>query len=96
MHLGGSSNGIECAPLLSDLKECPMTKVIIISGESLDGFYEKAVHYFHNKYHTHPTHLRAHKTPDLEISRTSNAFGLTDRTTLNSRFLDEEPPEKTP
>jgi hypothetical protein len=31
-----------------------MTSLIILQGNSLDGFYDQALDYLHTKYHTHP------------------------------------------
>jgi len=40
-----------------------MTKVIILSDDALDRYYERAVQHLHDKYHTCPTNL-----PDRTIS----------------------------
>jgi hypothetical protein len=72
-----------------------MTKVIIISGESLDGFYERTVQYLHNKYHTHPTHLIGNKTSETEAARNLNSSGIAYRSVLDTRIQDEVPPGKT-
>ena len=34
-----------------------MTKIIIYSDSSLDGFYKQTIEYLHGKYHSHPTTL---------------------------------------
>lgn len=34
-----------------------MTKIIIYSESSLDGFYEQTLEYLHDKYHVHSTTL---------------------------------------
>ena len=38
-------------------KSEPVTKIIIYSDSSLDGFYKQTIEYLHGKYHSHPTTL---------------------------------------
>jgi hypothetical protein len=67
-----------------------MTKVIIISEESLDGFYERTIHYLHRKYHTYPTHLTGNKTSEPEVAWNSSVIAC--RSVLDTRCQDETPP----
>jgi hypothetical protein len=48
-----------------------MTKVIIISGSSLDSFYEQQLQYLHDKYHNYPTSLSGNPVPKAEAARQS-------------------------
>jgi len=46
-----------------------MTRVIIISGKSLDSFYEQQLQYLHDKYHNYPTNLSGNPISDSEHAR---------------------------
>jgi len=48
-----------------------MTKVIIISGGSLDSFYEQTLQYLHDKYHTYPTSLTGIPVSEEEAAEIS-------------------------
>jgi hypothetical protein len=43
-----------------------MTKVIIISGGSLDSYYEQVQQYLHAKYHTYPSSMLPLNISDSE------------------------------
>ena len=48
-----------------------MTKVIIVSGGSLDSFYEQTVQYLHDKYHTYPSSLLGIPVSESEAAEIS-------------------------
>lgn len=48
-----------------------MTKVIIMSGGSLDSFYEQTIQYLHDKYHTYPSSLLGIPVSEAEASEIS-------------------------
>ena len=48
-----------------------MTKVIILSDETLDNFYERTVLRLHEKYHTCPTNLRIGSVSDAQVAQIS-------------------------
>ena len=43
-----------------------MTKIVIYSESSLDGFCEQTLQYLHDKYHSHPSGLRGVKTTQAQ------------------------------
>ncbi len=71
-----------------------MTKVTITQGGSLESFYEQAIDYLHQKYHTYPSNLK-----DLHIDPDAMAeIGMYERLahdTANSAPVDTSlPPGK--
>ena len=48
-----------------------MTKVIIMSGGSLDSFYEQTLQYLHDKYHTYPSSLLGIPISEAEAAEIS-------------------------
>ncbi len=46
-----------------------MTKVIIISGGSLDSFYDQTLQHLHDKYHSYPSSLSGEPLSATETAR---------------------------
>ena len=53
-----------------------MTKVIIISGGSLDSYYDQVQQYLHAKYHTYPTNLLPLNISEAERAQQSHFDAL--------------------
>ena len=48
-----------------------MTKVIILSDDTLDRYYERALQHLHNKFHTCPTNLAGQPISDIDATQIS-------------------------
>jgi len=48
-----------------------MTKIVIYSESSLDGFYDQTLQYLHDKYHTYSTTLTERPISAAEAAHTS-------------------------
>jgi hypothetical protein len=67
-----------------------MTKVIILSDETLDTFYERTQQYFHQKFHTCPSSLSGRPVPEEEAAQLSYyealAQGLAEKSKGRDRY----------
>ena len=68
-----------------------MTKVIIMSGSSLDSFYEQTLQYLHDKYHTYPTSLLGIPVSDSEAAEIGYNDAMGRQIASEARHRDEIP-----
>ena len=68
-----------------------MTKVIIISGGSLDSFYEQTLIYLHDKYHSYPASLLGIPVSEAEASEISYNDAMARHAAREARISDYIP-----
>ena len=69
-----------------------MTKVIIISGGSLDSYYEQVQQYLHAKYHTYPTNLLPLNISEAERAEQSHYDAMARHTASEAEgFVSDVP-----
>ena len=64
-----------------------MTKVIILSDETLDKFYERTVLHLHEKFHTCPTNLRSGSASDAQAAQISYYDAMAREMAARSRAM---------
>jgi hypothetical protein len=62
-----------------------MTKVIILSDDTLDRYYERALQHLHDKFHTCPTNLAGQPISAIDAAQISYYETLARETARKSR-----------